>query len=100
MFLALHEMKHEKLRYGMVIFMIMLISYLVFVLAALALGLANQEYQALDTWNVKSAVMTTTSDKELRQSTLTPQQVKNLTKNQDNAVIAINSVIAKASGKK
>ncbi|EHS86213.1 ABC superfamily ATP binding cassette transporter, membrane protein [Limosilactobacillus gastricus PS3] len=100
MFLALHEMKHEKLRYGMVIFMIMLISYLVFVLAALALGLANQEYQALDTWNVKSAVMTTTSDKELRQSTLTPQQVKKLTKNQDNAVVAINSVIAKASGKK
>ncbi|MCQ2570002.1 MAG: ABC transporter permease [Limosilactobacillus sp.] len=100
MFLALKEMKHEKLRYGLVALMITLISYLVFVLAALALGLAQQGYQALDTWGVQSAVLSKSSDQELRQSTLTPAQVKKLQADNDKtAVVGISSIITQAKGR-
>lgn len=42
MFLALKEIKREKLRYGLIISMIVLIAYLIFVLTSLALGLAQE----------------------------------------------------------
>ena len=41
MFLALKEIKHEKLRYGLVISMVVLISYLIFILTSLAQGLGS-----------------------------------------------------------
>ncbi len=40
MYLALKEIKHEKVRYSLIIAMVVLISYLVFILTSLALGLA------------------------------------------------------------
>ncbi len=42
MFLALREIKKEKLRSGLIIAMIVLISYLIFILTSLALGLARE----------------------------------------------------------
>lgn len=51
MFLALKEIRHEKLRYGLIIGMIVLVSYLVFVLSGLAYGLAQQNTQAISSWN-------------------------------------------------
>ena len=38
MFLALKEIKREKLRYSLIIGMIVLISYLIFILTSLAWG--------------------------------------------------------------
>ncbi len=46
MFLALKEIKKEKLRSGLIIFMIVLIGYLIFILTSLALGLAQQNTDA------------------------------------------------------
>ena len=47
MFLAIKEIKREKLRYGLIILMIFLISYLIFILSSLAVGLASENSQAI-----------------------------------------------------
>lgn len=59
MFLAVKEMKHSKLRYGLVIATIMLISYLIFVLTALAFGLAQSNRLAVDGWQAKAIIVVT-----------------------------------------
>lgn len=46
MYLAIKEIKHEKLRYGMIIAMIALISWLIFILTGLAQGLGNPPQQS------------------------------------------------------
>lgn len=99
MFLALKEIKHEKLRYGLIIAMIALISYLIFILTSLALGLAQENTAAIDSWKIKSVVLNKDSDTNLRQSLLTTEQVNKLTKNKNNAVIAETIVVAKATDK-
>ena len=73
MFLALKEIKHEKLRYGLVISMVVLISYLIFILTSLAQGLGSQNTAAIDTWNIKQVVLNKDSDINMRQSFLTTQ---------------------------
>ena len=50
MFLAWNEMKHSKLRYGLVVGVIFLIAYLVFFLTGLANGLAQTNRSAVDSW--------------------------------------------------
>ena len=56
MFLALKEIKYEKLRYGLITFMIFLIAFLIFMLASLSTGLASENTQALNSWNTNSVV--------------------------------------------
>jgi putative ABC transport system permease protein len=57
MFLAIREIKKEKLRYGLILTVVVLISYLIFILSALALGLATANTAAVDSWQSKSFVM-------------------------------------------
>ena len=58
MFLAIREIKKEKLRYGLILTVVVLISYLIFILSALALGLATANTAAVDSWQSGPAVMT------------------------------------------
>ena len=71
MYLAIKEIKHEKLRYGMIIAMIALISWLIFILTGLAQGLGNQNTAAIDSWNFKSIALNKDADVNLRQSLIT-----------------------------
>ena len=48
MFLAINEMLKEKVRYTLVIAVITLISFLIFILSALALGLSNENTAAVN----------------------------------------------------
>ena len=99
MFLALKEIRHEKLRYGLIIGMILLISYLVYVLSGLAYGLAQQNTQAIDSWKIQAVALDRDSNVSLSQSlitTATADKVK-LTKHQ--AYIGQAGVVAKAKGK-
>ncbi|MHC5269394.1 FtsX-like permease family protein [Enterococcus sp. LJL98] len=50
MFLALNEIRHSKLRYGLIIGVMFLIAYLVFFLTGLAYGLAQENRMAVDKW--------------------------------------------------
>ena len=76
MYLSLKEIWHEKLRYGLIIGMILLVTYLVFILSALANGLAQQNTQAIESWDTSKVVLAKDSDINLSQSLLTSEQTK------------------------
>lgn len=98
MFLALKEIKKEKLRSGLIIAMIVLISYLIFILTSLALGLARQNTDAINSWHVDRITLNSSANTDMRQSFLTAEQVGKLTKKE--ALIGETSVVAKTAGHK
>ncbi|MBA1434383.1 FtsX-like permease family protein [Bombilactobacillus bombi] len=78
MFLAIKEMKHNKFRYTLIVMMIMLISYLIFILTSLATGLADANRQAIDTWHAQTIVLNADADGTLRKSSLTTKQAQQI----------------------
>ncbi|MFD1318645.1 ABC transporter permease [Loigolactobacillus zhaoyuanensis] len=98
MFLALKEIKHEKLRYSLIIAMIVLISYLIFVLTSLALGLARQNTAAIDSWQIDRIVLNQDANVNLSQSLLTKQQLAGIKLGAKEAYLGQVAVVAKASG--
>ena len=51
MFLAWNEIKKNKLRFTLIVGVLMLVSYLVFFLSGLATGLASLNREAVDKWD-------------------------------------------------
>ncbi|MFC6255234.1 ABC transporter permease [Secundilactobacillus hailunensis] len=96
MFLALKEIKKEKFRSGLIIVMIVLISYLIFILTSLALGLARENTDAINSWGVEKMTLSSTANVDLRQSFLTSKQTGTLTKNE--AYLGETPVVAEAKG--
>lgn len=82
MFLAVKEIRHEKLRYGLIIGMIVLIGYLMFMLMGMMLGLANENTAAIDSWDVKSVVLNKNSNISLSQSLIAKQDLPKLNDHQ------------------
>lgn len=78
MFLALKEIKHYKLRYGLIVTMIVLISYLIFILTSLAVGLSTQNTKAIDSWKPQRIVLNKDSNINISRSVITKEQGKNL----------------------
>lgn len=68
MFLAWNEMKHSKLRYGLVVGVIFLIAYLVFFLTGLANGLAQTNRSAVDSWKSDYVILNEQANRNLRMS--------------------------------
>ena len=95
MYLALKEIRHEKLRYGLIISMIVLIAYLIFILTGLALGLAGENTQAIDSWQVKSIVLNKDANIDLSQSVITEDQAQNAKMTSNEAIISSIPVVAK-----
>lgn len=75
MFLALNEIKRNKLRYGLITIVIIMIAYLIFMLTALANGLSNASKQAVNSWQAHSIVLNADANGSLDQSVLSPQQL-------------------------
>lgn len=75
MFLAWNEIKKNKLRFTLIIGVLMLVSYLVFFLSGLATGLASLNRESVDKWDATAIVLTEESDKSLPQSSLTIEEV-------------------------
>lgn len=71
MFLGWKEIKHAKLRYGLIIGVLVLVSYLVFVLSGLANGLKDLNRQAVDSWDASAIILTADSDISLPSSSFT-----------------------------
>lgn len=65
MYLALKKIKHEKVRYSLIIAMVVLISYLVFILTSLALGLARENTYAIESWDFKRIALNRDADVNL-----------------------------------
>ncbi len=78
MFLAIREIKHNKLHYGLIIGMVTLIGYLMFMLTGLMLGLANQNTAAIRAWNTETVYLNRDANDNLSQSMLTKQQTRKL----------------------
>ncbi|KRN02321.1 peptide ABC transporter permease [Levilactobacillus senmaizukei DSM 21775 = NBRC 103853] len=99
MFLALKEIRHEKLRYGLIVGMVVLVSYLVFVLSGLSYGLAQQNTQAISSWDARSITLNDDANESLSQSLITAKTAKTLTLSRHEAYIGQAGVVAKTRGR-
>ncbi|MDO4928357.1 MAG: ABC transporter permease [Corynebacterium sp.] len=78
MFLAFKEIQREKTRYGLIIAIIALITFLMFMLTALALGLRNANSAAIRSWNATSIALSEQADDQLSASMLAATSVDEL----------------------
>jgi putative ABC transport system permease protein len=78
MFLALRELLKEKARFVLIGFVIVLVSYLVFFLTALAYGLATSYTQGIDKWGASGIIMEESANDTLARSLLDEKDYKNL----------------------
>ncbi|MCY9807384.1 ABC transporter permease [Lentilactobacillus senioris] len=95
MYLATHELKANKGRYGLVILMLFLIAYLIYFLTGLAYGLASNNRLAVDQWDANRISISKFADGNLAASTLSGVNLKQLNANQApvgemNAVATLN----------
>lgn len=95
MFLALKEIKHEKLRYGLITVMIFLVSYLIFILSGLSFGLGAQNTKAVNDWGVKSVVLNKDSNTSLSQSILSKDDVDKANFSKKEALVGMSPVVTK-----
>ncbi|GEP24175.1 ABC transporter permease [Lentilactobacillus diolivorans] len=100
MYLALKEIRHEKLRYSLIVAMIVMITYLIFILSGLATGLANENTQAIDSWHAKSIVLDRDANVNLSQSTITNEQVNGAQLTKSQALIGQSPVVVKQNNRK
>ncbi|WP_086313904.1 hypothetical protein A5821_001451 [Enterococcus sp. 7F3_DIV0205] len=70
MFLGLEEMKFFKLRYTLVVGVIVLVAYVAFMLSGLANGLAQGVRQGVDQWDATSIILSEDANKSLNASSL------------------------------
>lgn len=70
MFLAWNEIKQNKLRFILIIGVLMLVSYLVFFLSGLATGLKDFNRESVDKWDATGIVLNDESDQSLFQSSM------------------------------
>ncbi|MGL4523088.1 MAG: ABC transporter permease [Bacilli bacterium] len=99
MFLAWNEIKKNKLRFTLIIGILMLMSYLVFFLSGLANGLASLNREAIDKWEASGIILTEESDRSLGQSSMKVDDLKNI-EAEDTAVIGSINAIASLDDKK
>ncbi|WP_054726346.1 hypothetical protein [Paucilactobacillus hokkaidonensis] len=76
MFLALKELRHEKLRYLMLMIITGLIAWMVFLLAGLANGLNTGMRQVVDQWQLSNIVLNASANKNLNASSLSLSDLK------------------------
>lgn len=70
MFIAINELKREKLRYGMILSVIVLISFLVYFLSSLSFGLSELNRSAIDHWGVDGVVVSESANNDLFSSSI------------------------------
>lgn len=86
MFLAWNEIKHSKLRYGLIISVMFLISYLVFFLTGLSYGLAQDNRTAVDKWQADGIVLSDESNTNINMSMI-PLKTKEKVEAKETAVL-------------
>lgn len=96
MFLAIKEIKREKFRYGLIILMIFLISYLIFVLSSLAVGLASENTQAIKSWNAQRVVLNKNANMSMSQSVLNKADLKKAPIGKNEALLGQTPVVVKS----
>lgn len=70
MYLAYHELKSAKARYGLVVLTLFLVAYLIYFLTGLAYGLANDNRVGIDQWGAARVTMSEYADHNVQSSTI------------------------------
>lgn len=70
MYLAIKELKYSKSKFGLIILVIVLISYLVYFLTSLANGLASSYTNAINKWKADGIILTLDSNDSMMMSYL------------------------------
>lgn len=70
MFLAWKEIAHNKLKFSLIIGVLVLVGYLLFLISGLSNGLMNMNREVIDKWNADAVVMTEESNQNLAQSVM------------------------------
>ncbi|GGG93891.1 ABC transporter permease [Staphylococcus pragensis] len=76
MFLAWNEIKRNKLKFGLIIGILVLISYLLFLLSGLANGLINMNTEGIKKWKADAIVVNKDANQTVQQSVFKTSKVK------------------------
>ena len=77
MFLAWNEIKRNKLKFSLIISILIMISYLLFLLSGLANGLINMNTEGINKWNATSVVLNKNANTTLAQSKFSQDLIDN-----------------------
>ncbi|TDM12766.1 ABC transporter permease [Macrococcus lamae] len=75
MFLAWKEVIYNKLKFSLIIGVLVLVGYLLFLVSGLSNGLMNMNREALDKWNGDAIVITEESNQNLAQSMIAADEI-------------------------
>ncbi len=99
MFLAWNEIKQNKLRFILIIGVLMLVAYLVFFLSGLANGLQSMNREAVDKWDADAIVLTSESDKSLPQSNFIKSDLDELNVDKQAELSVLSAIAGKGDDK-
>lgn len=94
MFLAFKEIVYSRGRYRLVVAVVFLITYMVFFLSSLSVGLARLNRLALDQWQAESIVLSEYANKNLVASILKEEEYSNLLQRDSIAALGQTSAVA------
>lgn len=93
MFLALNEMKTAKLRYSLIMGLLLLIAYLMYFLSGLAFGLIEENRSAIDNWKADTILLSKDANASLNFSKLSLSDQDDIKADQVEELAEINSVV-------
>ncbi|HDK3526571.1 TPA: ABC transporter permease [Staphylococcus aureus] len=82
MFLAWNEIRRNKLKCGLIIGVLTMISYLLFLLSGLANGLINMNKEGIDKWQADAIVLNKDANQTVQQSVFNKKDIENKYKKQ------------------
>lgn len=82
MFLAWNEIRRNKLKFGLIIGVLTMISYLLFLLSGLANGLINMNKEGIDKWRADAIVLNKDANQTVQQSVFNKKDIENKYKKQ------------------
>ncbi|EOG4140288.1 ABC transporter permease [Staphylococcus aureus] len=82
MFLAWNEIRRNKLKFGLIIGVLTMISYLLFLLSGLANGLINMNKKGIDKWQADAIVLNKDANQTVQQSVFNKKDIENKYKKQ------------------
>ncbi|HAR7584299.1 TPA: ABC transporter permease [Staphylococcus aureus] len=82
MFLAWNEIRRNQLKFGLIIGVLTMISYLLFLLSGLANGLINMNKEGIDKWQADAIVLNKDSNQTVQQSVFNKKDIENKYKKQ------------------
>lgn len=77
MFLAWNEIRRNKLKFGLIIGVLTMISYLLFLLSGLANGLINMNKEGIDKWQADAIVLNKDANQTVQQSVFNKIGIEN-----------------------